>query len=165
MRGGRKYDVIYKDADALAGFGVYYLYGDKVVMEHTSDPESKVSSDGKMKLLPHVHIEVVDYEALANASLSMSDRLKAIDNFKIFDDTGYSPTATRLVRLGVSDPSSKEDKPKFNHHIYYQVPWRRRAGPVGGCAGEWPRTQSRGALALAGRSGRAGGVRAGWRRR
>jgi hypothetical protein len=117
-----KYDVIYKEPEAAAGFGVYYLYGDKVVMEHTSDPESKVSVNGLMQQLPHVHIEVVPYADLANVNLSMPDRVKAIDNFKIFDDSGYSPTATRLVRLGTSDPSSKEDKPKFNHHIYYNVP-------------------------------------------
>jgi hypothetical protein len=46
-----------------------------------------------MQQLPHVHIEVVPYADLADVSLSMPDRIKAIDNFKIFDDSGYSPTA------------------------------------------------------------------------
>jgi hypothetical protein len=118
---GIKYKTIPKEITAKAGFGVYYLYGDKVVMEHTSDPESKVIIKGKERLLPHVHVEVVPYADLGNVDLPMPDRLKEINNFKIFDDTGYSPQATRLVRLGTSDPSSKEKKPKFNHHIYYDL--------------------------------------------
>lgn len=117
-----RYQTIFKEPEGAAGFGVYYLYDDKVVMEHTSDPESVVMRNGKQVRLPHVHVEVIDYATLANSALPMNDRVKAINNFKIFDDRGYSPTATRLVRLGAADPSSNETKPKFNHHIYYNFP-------------------------------------------
>jgi hypothetical protein len=115
-----RFGEIFKESDAKAGFGIYYMYYDKVVMEHTSDPESKVIVDGTLGFYPHVHIEVVDYADIANSEVQMSDRIKKINNFKIYDDTGYSPSAVRLTRLGVQDPSAGDlDKPKFNHHIYY----------------------------------------------
>ncbi len=109
-----------KTDDAQTGFGVYYLYGDKVIMEHTSDPESRIERNGVLVQLPHVHVEVVPYAELANGTLLMADRTKAINN-KVFDDAGYSPTATRLVRLGQTDPRAELDTSKFNHHIYYEL--------------------------------------------
>jgi hypothetical protein len=112
-----RYGEIIKPQDAVAGFGVYYMYFDKVVMEHTSDPESRVKVGREIKRYPHVHIEVVDYEAIANSEKQMSDRIKKISAFKIYDDTGYSPNAVRLTRLGAQDPSGHVEK--FNHHIYY----------------------------------------------
>ncbi len=65
-----------KTSDAQAGFGVYYLYGDKVIMEHTSDPESKIERNGVLVQLPHVHVEVVPYAELANGTLPMADRTR-----------------------------------------------------------------------------------------
>lgn len=110
---------VHKSSDALAGFGIYYLFGDKVIMEHTSDPESKVSVNKKEQALPHFHIEVIDYLNAAWATLPISDQIKKINGFKVFDNSTGQPKVQRLVRLGVADPSMDYDKPKFNHHIYY----------------------------------------------
>lgn len=113
---------ILKADSAMTGFGVYYQYGDKVIMEHTSDPESKIKRDGKIVQLPHVHVEVVDYAELANRIHPMQDRIKAINNFEIFSNNdGNSPTVERLVRLSQTDPSADLGKLKFNHHMYYEL--------------------------------------------
>ena len=111
---------VHKDQSAAAGFGIYYQFGHTVIMEHTSDPESKVKVGANTLTLPHFHVEVVDYNDASWADLPISDQIKAINGFKVFDNsTGGQPTVKRLVRLGVADPSVNYDKAKFNHHIYY----------------------------------------------
>ena len=89
---------------AAAGWGVYYQYGRFVIVEHTSDPQSIVivKRRGSLvhKQLPHFHIEQTEPDSIA-----------ATRRDGIFE-------VRRAVRMGSASPLT-EDKPTFNHHLYY----------------------------------------------
>ena len=87
-------------AKANEGWGVYYQYGRFVIVEHTSDPNSVVTTAHGSRQLPHFHIEEAPLGMVAATG------------------SGHTFDVKRVERLGSASPLTPLAA-KLNHHVYY----------------------------------------------